>query len=110
LSPIKQKQESTTNRTCGHRAEHLQQGRHVFQQVCVFSAQEIVGKLHHFVLNKTTARMKRYTTHTHTHPFIGPLSGTMRVSWYQKGKTNLDFTEARDSEWQWHQLHLAPDR
>ena len=22
----------------------------------------------------------------------------------QKGKTNLDFTEARDSEWQWHQL------
>jgi len=40
------------------------------------------------------------------------------VSWYQKGKTNLDFTEARDSEWQWHQLghmhyaslDLAPDR
>jgi len=26
------------------------------------------------------------------------------VSWYQKGTTNLDFTEARDSEWQWHQL------
>jgi len=26
------------------------------------------------------------------------------VSWYLKGKTNLDFTEARDSEWQWHQL------
>jgi len=21
-----------------------------------------------------------------------------------RGKTNLDFTEARDSEWQWHQL------
>jgi len=36
--------------------------------------------------------------HTHTHPFNGPLSGTTRVSWYQKGKTNLDFTEARDSE------------
>jgi len=31
-------------------------------------------------------------------------SGTTRVSRYQKGKTNLDFTEARDSEWQWHQL------
>ena len=43
-------------------------------------------------------------THTHTHPFNGPLSGTSRVSQYQKGKTNLDFTEARDSEWQWHQL------
>jgi len=26
------------------------------------------------------------------------------VSRYQKGKTNLDVTEARDSEWQWHQL------
>jgi len=26
------------------------------------------------------------------------------VSRYQKGKTNLDFTEARDSELQWHQL------
>jgi len=26
------------------------------------------------------------------------------VSQYQKGKTDLDFTEARDSEWQWHQL------
>jgi len=26
------------------------------------------------------------------------------VSRYQKGKTNLDFTEARDSKWQWHQL------
>ena len=26
------------------------------------------------------------------------------MSQYQKGKTNLDFTEARDNEWQWHQL------
>jgi len=26
------------------------------------------------------------------------------VSRCQKGKTNLDFTGARDSEWQWHQL------
>jgi len=26
------------------------------------------------------------------------------VSQYQKGKTNLDFTQARESEWQWHQL------
>ena len=43
--------------------------------------------------------------HTHTHPFNGPFSGTTRVSRYQKGgKTNLHFTEARDSEWQWHQL------
>jgi len=26
------------------------------------------------------------------------------VSRHQKGKTSLGFTEARDSEWQWHQL------
>jgi len=26
------------------------------------------------------------------------------VSRYRKGKTNLDFAEARDSEWHWHQL------
>jgi len=36
--------------------------------------------------------------------FNGPFSGTTRVSRYQKGETNLDFTEPRDSEWQWHQL------
>jgi len=36
--------------------------------------------------------------HTHTPPFNGPFSGTTRVGQYQKGKTNLDFTEARDSE------------
>jgi len=42
--------------------------------------------------------------HTHTHPFNCPLSRTTRVSRYEKGKTSLDFTEARDSEWQWHQL------
>jgi len=42
--------------------------------------------------------------HIHTHPFNGPFSGTTQVSWYQKGNTNLDFWEARDSEWQWHQL------
>jgi len=45
-----------------------------------------------------------HNTHTHIHPFDGPISGTTRVSQYQKGKTNLDLTEARDSEWQWHQL------
>ena len=38
------------------------------------------------------------------HTFNGPFSGTTQVSRYQKGKTNLDFTEAKDSEWQRHQL------
>jgi len=31
------------------------------------------------------------TTHTQTHLFNGPLSGTTQVSRYQKGKNNLDF-------------------
>ena len=42
--------------------------------------------------------------HTHTHPFNGPFSGTTQVSRYQKGKTNLDSTEATDSECQWNPL------
>jgi len=44
------------------------------------------------------------TQGTHTHTFNGLFSGTTWVSQYQKGKTNLDFTEARHSKWQWHQL------
>ena len=51
---------------------------------------------HSFSSIMTLANYKR-----HTHPFNGPLSGTTQVSRYQKGKTNVDFTEARDSEWQW---------
>ena len=47
-------------------------------------------------------------THTHTHTFNGPLSGTTRVSRYQKGKTNLDFTEARDSGICWAICKSAP--
>jgi len=40
-------------------------------------------------------------THTHVkRPFVRDYP----VSRYQKGKTNLDFTEARDSEWQWNPL------
>jgi len=53
-------------------------------------------------LNLTYA--EKVCTHTHTHTFNSPLSRTTQVSRYQTGKTNLDFTEARDSEWQWHQL------
>jgi len=41
------------------------------------------------------------------HPFNRHFSGTIQVSQYQKSKTNLDFTEARDSEWQRRQLGLV---
>jgi len=40
----------------------------------------------------------------HTHTRLTALFRDNRVSRYQKGKTNMDFTEARDSGWQWHQL------
>jgi len=42
--------------------------------------------------------------HIQQHSLNGPLSGTTQENRYQKGKTNLDFTGARDSEWQWYQL------
>ena len=58
----------------------------------------------YYVQMQSSIKLKYTHTHTHTHTFNGPFSGTTWVSWYHKGKTNLDFTEARDSEWQWRQL------
>ena len=46
----------------------------------------------------TTQHEGNYYYYTTLHPFNGPLSGTTQVSRYQKGKTNLDFTAARDGE------------
>ena len=47
----------------------------------------------------------RLSVTTHTYPRLTALfSGTAQVGWYQKGKTNQDLTEARDSDWQWRQL------
>jgi len=40
----------------------------------------------------------------HTHLFNGQGLPGWTGRAYQKGQTNLDFTEVRDSEWQWHQL------
>ena len=55
-------------------------------------------------VGRTLASELTQPSTTHTHQFNGPFSGTTQVSQHQKGKTNLDFTEARDSKWQWHQL------
>jgi len=40
-------------------------------------------------------------THRHTHTHT---RSTALCPGLPEGKTNMDFTEARDSEWQWHQL------
>jgi len=59
-----------------------------------------------FLITSTLEVGVVYYFHIHTQPFNSPFSGTTQVSRYQKGrpKTNLEFTEARDSEWQWHLL------
>jgi len=49
-------------------------------------------------------QQRQSTEGIHTHTRLIALSRTTWVSQYQKSKTNLDFTDARDSEWQWHQL------
>ena len=55
-----------------------------------------------------TARVKSLVfddQNTHTYLFCLGLHGCAGT---RKEKNNADFTEARDSEWQWHQLGSAP--
>ena len=61
------------------------------------------SKTFHYIIHAFSPNQS-LSIHTHTHLFNSPLSGSTWVSRYQKGKTNLDFTEARDSKWQRHQL------
>ena len=68
------------------------------QTECDRSTQSTIRLIHD--TTNTTTHYRPTASLLHTHPFNGPLSGTTRVSQYQKGKTDLDFTEARDSEWQ----------
>ena len=57
----------------------------------------------------TTPHLQQKATPLHStlllllllHTFNGPLSGTTQVSQYQKGKTNLGFTEVRGSGISW---------
>jgi len=81
---------------------------------CIVSATEITsititvgGTLVHTHTHTHARTHARTHAHTHTHPFNSPFSRTTRVGLYQKGKTNLDFTEARDSEWRWHHLGIC---
>ena len=82
------------------------------ENILIWSCTEwahLVHMIHHDIQTHSNKQTNKQTnkhthTHTHTHPFNGPLSMITRLSRYQKGKTSLDFTEARDSEWQWHQL------
>ena len=68
--------------------------------ITLYRLQNLRTPIKHANLHK---RVCNNSTYIHT-PFNGPFSGTIQVSRYQKGKTSLDFTEASDSKWQWHQL------
>jgi len=73
--------------------------------VCAgFKLSDTLQLLCSFSLFSTRSWEEHLQNDLHT-PVLRPLCPrTTRVSWYQKGKSNLDFTEARVSERQWHQL------
>ena len=68
--------------------------------LCAFLVMPLAVFLPFFVTRHNLSQFKA----VYIHPFNSRLSRTTQVSWYKKGKTNVNFTEARDSEWQWHQL------
>jgi len=52
-----------------------------------------------------TALLVQTRVYIHAHTRLTALCpGLHRWAGIRKVKTDLDFTEARDSEWQWHQL------
>jgi len=63
----------------------------------------ITGKDGEIKYNEHIYVKQRYKT-KHTHTRLTALFRATQVSLYQKGKTSLDFIEARDSDWQWHLL------
>ena len=72
---------------------------HLLARHWVLSGRQFsLAHIAHVLLDNATTLL--VSTHTHTHLFNGPLSGTTWVSRYQEGQTNPDFTGARDSEWQ----------
>jgi len=64
----------------------------------IAATQRVAENMQKLLDDRAERRALHLHNDTHKHPFNGPLSGTTRVSRYLKGKTNLDFTEARDSE------------
>ena len=62
-------------------------------------ARQIWSQSLYSVVSQRLKYWRNYAIFTRQHAthFNGPFSGTTQVSRYQKGKTNLDFTEARGS-------------
>jgi len=77
-----------------------------YYEVCAFMQSAwclISAEVNFAYMGVYVCRWAASYTLLHTHPFNDPFPGLPRRA-DQKGKTSLDFTEARDSEWQWHQL------
>jgi len=78
---------------------------------------DVALKLHFIITVNFTGLAFGISRVINTHTRLTALfSGTIWVSWYQRGKTNLDFTEAKRrwvtviSAGLYATLHLAPDR
>ena len=82
------------DRTARHAVHHHLELRNVL----VLDADDLEQRTHDTLHYRTTYLLRQPVSRAsvRTHPFNGPLTATTRVSRYQKGKTNLDFTEARD--------------
>ena len=87
----------------GHQQEHLVCRNWVMRCWCGYLSGARC-RLFAYGPADATAVPKPHPLLLHWSPFNGPFSGTTWVSRYQKGKTSLDFTEARDNDRQWHQL------
>ena len=85
-------------------AHAYDQQTHIEHRQCYIDNNRLHLMLHIVMRLNDDLKSIQNDIYTHTHTFNGPFSGTTRVSQYQKGKTNLNFTEASDSEWQWLQL------
>jgi len=96
--------------TCQHNTTYLLQSSPLASAINTINNIHLTASLtaQHTRTHAHTHARTHARTHTHTHTFNGPLSGTTRVSQYQEGNTNLDFTGARDSEWQWAICKSAP--
>ena len=78
---------------------------HLYHMLTGYSLTKIISQQTIYFISHTLTHAR---THTQTHPFNGPFSGTTPASRYQKGKTNLDFTEASDSDISWAICKSAP--
>jgi len=77
---------------------------YLFICICCFESDCVANIRSHQCIKKLNGLCSVTVLYVTLLPFNGLYSRTTWVSRYQKGKTNVDFNGARDSEWQWHQL------